>query len=89
MMVFMYASVMSITLFFFTQHAFFYDSNFSTKEKSKCCGAIIKFRSYAPICVLEEKDRKRKSALKNTLRKLFDGNYIVEFAFKVTAHDSP
>ena len=23
------------------------------------------------------------------LRKLFDGNCIVEFAFKVTAHDSP
>ena len=36
-----------------TQHEFFYDSHFSTKEKSECCGAIIDNISYAPICVLE------------------------------------
>ena len=44
---------------------------------------------YAPICVLEEKDRKSKAALKNMLRKFFGGNFIVDFAFKVTAHDYP
>ena len=37
----------------FTQHAFVYDSHFSTKEKIECCGAIIDNRSYSPICVLE------------------------------------
>ena len=25
----------------FTQHAFGYDGNFSTEERSECCGAII------------------------------------------------
>ena len=71
-----------------TQLVFIYDSNFSTKEKSECCGAIIDNRSYVPICVLEEKDRKSKGALKNILRKLFYGNCFVDFAFKVTANDS-
>ena len=71
-----------------TQHAFICDSHFSTKEKSKCCGAIIDKRSCAPICVLEVKDRKIKGALKNMISKLFDGNCILEIAFKVTAYDS-
>ena len=35
-----------------TQHAFVYDSYFSTKVKSACRGAIIDNRTYAPICVL-------------------------------------
>ena len=70
-----------------TQHAFVYDSHFSTKEKSEYCGAIINNISYAPICVLEEKDRKIKGALNNMPRKLFDGTSIVYFAFKVTAND--
>ena len=80
-----------LLLFFekITQHTFVYASHFSTKEKSKFCGAIIDTRSYAPICVLEEKDRERKAALNNMLRKLFDGKCIVEFSFKVTAHDYP
>ena len=43
-----------------TQHAFFYDSHFSPKEKSACRGAIIDNRTYASICVLEEKDRTSK-----------------------------
>ena len=38
---------------------------------------------------MEKKYRKRKAALKDMLRKLFNGKCIVEFAFKVTAHDSP
>ena len=41
-----------------TQHALLYDSHFTSKEKRKCCGAIIDNMSYAPICVMEEKDRK-------------------------------
>ena len=72
-----------------TQHAFVYDINFSTKEKSKLRGAIIDNRSYAPIFVLEEKDRKSKSALNNMLRKLFGVNCIVELSFKGTAHYYP
>ena len=42
----------------FTQHTFVYDSKFSKKQKSECCGTIIDNRSNAPICVLEEKYRK-------------------------------
>ena len=72
-----------------SQHAFVYDSHFSTKYKSEWCGAIIENISYAPICVLEGKDRKSKGALNNMLGKFFDGDGIVEFAFKVTANDSP
>ena len=43
-----------------TQHTFIYNINFSAKENSECCGAIIDNRSYAPICLLEEKYRKSK-----------------------------
>ena len=71
----------------YTQHAFVYDSHFSTLDNIECCGEIIDNRSYAPICLLERKDRKRKSVLNNMLRKFFDGNFIVEYAFKVTAND--
>ena len=34
-------TVYSYVLKQFAQHTFFYDSSFSTKEKSECCGAII------------------------------------------------
>ena len=71
-----------------TQHAFVYDSNFSTKEKSEFCGSIIDNISYAPICVMEGKDIKRKGALNNVVSKEFHGNCILEFAFKFTANDS-
>ena len=73
----------------FTQQEFFQDSNFSTKEKSECCGTIIDNISYSPICVLEKKDIRSKGALKNILMEFIDGNCIVEFALKVTAHDYP
>ena len=66
-------TVYSYVLKKITQHAFFYDSHFSKKEKSERCGAIIDYRSYSPICVMEGKDIKRKAALKNMLRKIFDG----------------
>ena len=71
----------------YAQHAFVYDSHFSTLDNSECCGAIIGKRSYAPICVLDGKYTKIKSALNNMLNKLFDGNCIVEYYFKVTAND--
>ena len=70
------------------KQAFVCDSHFSTKEKIELCGAIIDNQSYAPICVMEEKDRKIKGALKNILRKFFDGNCIVGFVFKTTANYS-
>ena len=72
----------------YTQNVFVYDSNVSTLEKSESCGVIIDNGSYAPICLLEEKDRNIKAALKNMLREFFDGNCIVKYAFKVTANDS-
>ena len=71
-----------------TQHAFVYDRHFSTLDKSEGCGAIIGNISYAPICVLEVKDRKIKGALKNMMGKCFDGNCIVKFEFNVTAINS-
>ena len=73
----------------FTQNAFFYDIHFKTKDKSACCGAIIYNLSYAPICVLEGKDRKIKHTLKNIPRNVFEGTFIVKYALKVTSHDSP
>ena len=71
----------------YKQHAFVYDNNFSQLEKSDLCGAIIDNRSYAPIYVPEEKDRKSNTALKNMLRKLFEVTFIVVYAFKVTTDD--
>ena len=71
-----------------TQHAFDCDSYFSIKKMSEWCIAIIYNRSYAPISVLEAKERKRKDALKNMIRIFFGGNFIVEFAFKFNANDS-
>ena len=71
----------------FTQHAFVNDSHFSIKDKNECCGPIVDHISYAPICVMEGNYRKRKAALKYMIRKFFGGKCIVEFAFKVTAHD--
>ena len=64
-------TVYSYALKQYTKHAFVYDSYFSTKENSAFRGAIIDNRTYAPICVLEEKDRKSKATLKNMLRNLF------------------
>ena len=70
-----------------TKYTFVYDSHFTEKYKSEFCGAIINNRSYAPICLLEDKDRKIKGALKNVLGEIFFGNCIVEFLFKVTANE--
>ena len=63
--------VYSNILKLWTQHGFFYDSYFTTKVKSACQGSIIDNRRHAPICVLEEKDRKTTTKLKNMLRKFF------------------
>ena len=67
-----------------TQHTFVYDSHFSPSENSECCGAIIDHISYAPIFVLEEKDRKSQTSLKKMVMKFFDGSCIVEYDFKGT-----
>ena len=81
-------SVYSNILKQWTQHAFFYDSYFTTKVKSACHSAIIDNRIYGPICVLEEKDRETTKKLKNMLRKFFEGNFIVKYALKITSRDS-
>ena len=51
-----------------TQHTFIYDSHFSAKKNSEYCGEIIDIRAYSPIYVLDEKYRKRKSAMRSMLR---------------------
>ena len=81
-------SVYSKRVKLWTQHAFVYDGYFTTTVKSACQGTIIDNRRYAPICVLEEKDRKTTTKLKNMLRKFFEGNCIVKYALKITSHDS-
>ena len=78
-------SVYSKILKQWTQHAFVHDSYFTTKVKSVCQGAIIDNRGYAPIYVLEEKDRKTTTKLKIVLRNFFEGNCIVTYAFKITS----
>ena len=61
MMVFMYTSVLYIQIFLkeFTQHTFVYDSYFTTTVNNGCQGAIIDNKRHTPICLLEEKDRKK------------------------------
>ena len=71
-----------------TQHAFFYDSYFTTTVNNGCQGAIIDNRRHAPICVLEEKYRETKQKLKNMLRNFFEGTFNVKYAFKITSRDS-
>ena len=71
----------------YSSHEFICDRHFSQLENSECCGAIIDNKSYAPICVLEEKDRKIQFSLNNMLRVLFEGSCIVEYALKVTTND--
>ena len=61
----------------YTSHSFIYDSYFSKLDNSEGCGAIIDNRSYAPFCVLEEKYRTRKTALKNVLRIFFEGSILL------------
>ena len=80
-------SVYSKVLKVFTEHAFVYDIYFSTKVKSACHGAIIDYRRYAPICVLEGKDGETKNKLKTMLRNFFQGICIVKYAFKVTSRE--
>ena len=82
-------SVYSNILKEFTQHAFVYDSYFLTKLKSACHGTIIDNIRYAPIYVLEEKDKETKNTLKNMLMNFFQGRCIAKYAFKVTSRDSP
>ena len=52
-------SVYSNILKEFTQHAFVYDSYFTTTGNNGCQNAIIDNRRHAPICVLEKKIEKQ------------------------------
>ena len=81
-------SVYSNILSGFTQHAFLYDSYFTTTGNNGCQGAIIDNRRYAPICVLDEKDRETTKELKNMLRNFFEGTCDVKDAIKITSRDS-
>ena len=81
-------SVYSKILKQWARHALVYDSYFTTKVNSACHGAIIGNRRYAPICVLEEKDRETKNKLKIMLRNFFQGTCTVKYAFKINSRDS-
>ena len=70
-----------------TQHAFVYDGYFTTTGNSACQGSIIDNRRYAPICVLEERDRTTITKLKIMLRNFFEGTCSVKYAFKITSRD--
>ena len=76
-------SVYSNILKEYTHHAFVYDSYYTETGNNACQGAIIDNRRYAPICVLEEKDRKTKQKLKIVLRNFFEGTCSVNYAFKL------
>ena len=71
-----------------TEHAFVYYSYFTTTGNNGCQGAITYNGRHAPICVLEEKDRKTKQKLKIMLRNFFEGTCDVKYAFKITSRDS-
>ena len=57
-------SVYSNILKEFTQHAFVYDSYFTTAGNNWCQGAIIDNRRHAPICVLVKKERETTKKLR-------------------------
>ena len=71
-----------------TQHAFVYDSYFTTTGNNARQGSIIDNRRYAPIYVLEEKDRTTIKKLKIMLRNFFEGTCSVKYAFKINSRDS-
>ena len=58
-----------------------------TTVNNACQGAIIDNRRYAPVDVLEEKDKKTPK-LKIMLRNFFEGTCSVNYAFKITSRDS-
>ena len=72
----------------YTEHAFVYDSYFTTTGNNGRQCAIIDNRRHAPICVLKKKDRKNKNKLKIMLRNFFEGTCSVKYAFKITSCDS-
>ena len=80
-------SVYSNILKEYTQHSFVYESYFTTTGNNACHGEIIDNRRYAPIYVLDEKDRETTKKLKNMLRNFFEGTYTVKYAFKITSGD--
>ena len=81
-------SIYSKILNEFTQHAFVYDSYFTTTGNIGFQGAIKDNRRHAPVCVLKEKYRETKNKLKNMLRNFFEGTCYVKYAFKITSRDS-
>ena len=52
--------------------------------KLNVVGALIDNRADAPICVLEDKDRAKKSDLDLALRQFFEGRCHVEHVYKIT-----
>ena len=71
-----------------TEHAFVYDSYFTTTGNNGFQGAIIDNRRHATICVLEKKIEKNAFKLKIMLRNFFEGTFSVKYAFKITSRDS-
>ena len=70
MMLFLYASVGYIRMLLKNIHHIHSSMTviFHKKYITECCGTINDNIYHAPICVMEEKNREIKSALKNVLR---------------------
>ena len=67
-----------------TNHTFVYDIHFKPFHQTKCCGVLIYNSSYAPICVLEDKDRETKKNLRRALKEFFGGLCHVEYVYRIT-----
>ena len=81
-------SVYSKILMEYTEHAFVYDSYFTTTGNNGFQGAIIDNRRHAPICVLKKKYKETPNKLKIMLRNFFEGTCSVKYAFKITSCES-
>ena len=62
-----------------------YDSHFKPLHQSKCCGDLIDNRDDAPILVLEDNDKDTKLNLRHALKRIFGGQCIVEYVYKITS----
>ena len=70
-------NVQSVEYNCWKKHSLVYDSHYKPFHQNKCCGVLIDNRAYAPIFVLEEKDRESKKQLDHALKEFFGGKYHV------------
>ena len=80
-------SVYSKILKEYTQHAFVYESYFTTTGNNACQGAIVDNRDMHPSVYWKKKIEKN-SKITIMLRNFFEGTCTVKYAFKITSRDS-